>query len=62
MALFDVISSGNVMTIEGYAVLNFEADSFSSFPDLKTNHFMTAAEADIDGSIKRKFAFLLKIA
>ena len=44
------------MTIEGYAVVNFEVTSFSSFRDIKKNYFVTAAEAaaDIDDSIKRK--------
>ena len=53
----DIISSGNVKTIEDSAMLNFEADSFSSFRDIKKNHFVKAAaasEADNDGSIKRK--------
>ena len=49
----DVISGENVKTIEGYAVVNFEVTSFSSFQDIK-NHFVTATEADIDDSIKRK--------
>ena len=31
----DVISGENVKTIEGYAALNFEAASFSSFRDIK---------------------------
>ena len=30
----DVISGENVKTIEGYAVLNFEVASFSSFRDI----------------------------
>ena len=50
----DVISCENVKTIEGYAVLNFEVDRFSSFRDIQTNHFVTAAEADINDSIMRK--------
>ena len=33
----DVISSENV---KGYAVLNFEVASFSSFRDTKKNHFV----------------------
>ena len=50
----DVFSGENVKTIEGYAVINlFEGASFSSFRDIK-NHFVTAAEADIDDSIKQK--------
>ena len=48
-----VISAENVKTIEGYATLNFEVASLSSFRDIK-NHFVTAAEADINDSIKRK--------
>ena len=35
----DVISSENVKTIEGYAVLNFEAVSFSSFPEIQIQPF-----------------------
>ena len=31
----DVISSENVNTVEGYAVLKFEDASFSSFRDIK---------------------------
>ena len=31
----NVISSGNVKTIESYAVLNFEVDIFSSFQDVQ---------------------------
>ena len=50
----DVISGKNVKTIECYDVLNFEVASFISFRDIKKNHFVTAAEADIDDSIKRK--------
>ena len=46
----DVISSENVKTIEGCAVLNFEVGSFRSFRDIIQNHFETAA--DIDDSIK----------
>ena len=35
----DVISIGNVKTIEGYAVLNFEVGSFSSFEKIKISLF-----------------------
>ena len=35
------MSGGNVKTIEGYDVLKLEAASFSSFRDIKKNHFMT---------------------
>ena len=38
-------------------MLNFEVASANSFRDIKTNHFLTAAEtaeADIEDSIKRK--------
>ena len=49
----DVISGENVKTIDGYAVLNFEVASFSSFRDIE-NHFVTEAAADIDDSINRK--------
>ena len=47
----DIISGGNVSTIEGYAVLYFEAASFSSFRDIPKNHFV-AAKADIDDRFK----------
>ena len=46
-----VISSENVKTLEVYAVLNFEVASFSSFRDIKKNHFVTA---DIYESIRQK--------
>ena len=41
---------------EGYAVLNLEVSEFSSFRDIKKNHFVAAAEvsADINDSITRK--------
>ena len=37
-------------------MLNFEVSEFSSFRDIKKNHFVAAAEAaaDIDDSITRK--------
>ena len=43
-------------------MLNFEVASFSTFQDIPTkNHFVTAAEADIDDSMKRKrICFSLK--
>ena len=50
----DAISGESVKTIEGYAVLNFEVASSNSFRDIKKNHFVTAAAADIDDSIKQK--------
>ena len=50
----DVISSENVKTTEGYPVLNFEVASFNSFRDILKKHFLTAVEADINDSIKRK--------
>ena len=54
----DVISGGNVKTIEGNALLNFKAACSSSFRDIKINHFVTAAAAeaaaDINDSTKRK--------
>ena len=31
----DVLSAENIKTIEGYAALNFEVASFSSFRDIK---------------------------
>ena len=54
----DVFSGGNVNTIEGYAVLNFEVAGFISFWDIKKNHFVTTAAAvaaaDVSDTIKRK--------
>ena len=50
----DVISGDNVKTIKGYAVLDFEVARSNSFRDIKKKHFVTAAEADIDDSIKQK--------
>ena len=47
----DVISGENVNTIEGYAVLNIEVASVSSFRDILKKHFVAA---DIDDSIWRK--------
>ena len=35
----DVISGGNVKTVEGYGVLNFEAVSFSSFRENRNQPF-----------------------
>ena len=35
----DFISSENVKTIKGYAMLNFEVDSFSNFRDIKKKSF-----------------------
>ena len=40
-----VISGENVKTVEGYAMLNFEVASFSSFRDIPENHFVTAEAA-----------------
>ena len=48
----DVISSGNIKTVEGYAALHFEVASFSSFRDIK-KHFVTAAKAYIRVSLNR---------
>ena len=48
------VSGENIKTIEGYAVLNFDVASFNSFRDMQKTHFVTAAEADISDSIKRK--------
>ena len=51
----DVSSSKRVKTVEGYALLNFAVARFSSFRDIKENHFLTAeAAADIDDNVKRK--------
>ena len=48
----DVISGRKVRTDLGYIVINFEVASYSSFRDIKKNHFVTVA--DIEDSIKRK--------
>ena len=52
--VYDIISGRNVKTIVVYVAVKFEVASSSSFRDIKKNHFVTAAEADIDDSIKRK--------
>ena len=50
-----VLSSENIKTIVGYAVLNIEVASISSIRDIQKNPFATTeAAADIDNSIKRK--------
>ena len=36
----DVVSIGNVKTVEGYAVLNFEAASFSGFRENQNQPFV----------------------
>ena len=51
--VYDVMSGRNIKTIEGYLMVYFEVTSSNSFRDIK-KHFVTAAEADIDDSIKRK--------
>ena len=38
----------------GYLVVSFEVASSNSFRDIPKIHFVTAAETDIDDSIKRK--------
>ena len=50
----DVISGGNVKTIESYAMLNFEVASLSSFRDIKKSFVTAAAETNIDDSIRPK--------
>ena len=61
----DVISGGNEKTVEGYAVLNCEAASCSSFRDIKKNYFVTAVETEAGESMmalsENAFAFRLKI-
>ena len=52
--VYDVISGRNVKTIKTTLRKNLEVASSNSFQDIKKNHFVTAAEADIDDSIKRK--------
>ena len=52
--VYDVISGRNVKTVAGSLVANFEVASSNSFRDIKKNHFVTAAAAEIDDSIKRK--------
>ena len=47
--VFDVISDGNVKTIEGNPVVNFEVASSNSFRDIKKNHFVMAEAAARDG-------------
>ena len=42
----DILSGGNVKSIEGYAVLNFEAGSFSGF---RENQIQPFAQRDDDG-------------
>ena len=39
----DVISGDNVKTIKGYALLNFEVASFSSYRDIPKNHHFVMA-------------------
>ena len=52
----DVISGRNVKTVTGYAAVDFEVTSSSSFRliYLKQYPFVTAAKTDIDHSCKRK--------
>ena len=53
----DVLSGRNVKTMEGYLVISFEVANSNGFRYIPQNHFVTAetaAEADIDDSIKRK--------
>ena len=50
----DVVSGGNVRTIEGYAALNFEVSEFSSFRYIPKEIISAEAAADIDDSITRK--------
>ena len=53
--VYGVVSGRNVKTIEGYLVANFEVSLALTVSEiLKKNHFVTAAEANIDDSIKRK--------
>ena len=52
--VYDVISGRDVNSIEGYPVANFEVASCNIFRDIKKNHFVTAAAAGIDDSIRRK--------
>ena len=49
-----ITSGENIKTVEGHAVLNFEVTSFSSFRDIKKNHFLREAALDIDDNIKWK--------
>ena len=41
-------------------MLNFEVASFISFRDTQKNHFVMAAEADINGSIKQTCIHVLR--
>ena len=49
-----VISGRNAYTMKGYGAQNFEVASSCSFRDISKNHFVMAAESDIDDSIRRK--------
>ena len=40
--------------MEDYIAINFEVSRSNSFQDIQKHHFVTAADADIDDSIKRK--------
>ena len=40
---------GNVRTIEGYAVLDFEVSEFSSFRDISKNHFVAISTSKNSG-------------
>ena len=42
----DVISGGNVKTVEGYIVLNFEAASISSFSANQNQPFVKCVDDD----------------
>ena len=59
--VYDVISGRPVKTIEGYHVVNFEVAISNSFRYIQKNHFVTAAEADIDDS-ETLSAFRLKMS
>ena len=57
----DVTSGENVKTIEGYAVLNVEVASVSSFRDNKKNHFVTAAETAVESIALSENAFAVRL-
>ena len=47
----DVVSCGNVKTIESYLALNFEVDSSSSFRDFSKRSFCDGAVGGGSGSV-----------
>ena len=56
----DIISGENVKTIKGYAVLNFEAASFSSFRDIQKKIISCRWRTLLIALSETAFPFLLK--